>query len=170
MKMLVFSDSHSNIDNMRAVIEICKVDTSLIVHLGDLSSDFRKIISLYPDIPNIFVKGNNDFFDVGVEKEYIGELAGVKCLFTHGHQYGVKGGIAGLSVRARALRSDLVLFGHTHNPYKEKRGNTLFFNPGAIGQGNTFGIIHLDNSAILSADVLSYNPFNHTIDFTRNYR
>lgn len=172
MKLLVFSDSHSNIDNMVSVIEACKYDTSLIVHLGDMSSDFKRIVSMYPDIPNVFIKGNNDFFDVDTDQEFIGEFAGVKCLFTHGHQYSVKSGIMGISVRARALRSELVLFGHTHMPYKEKRGNTLFFNPGSIGQRGTptFGIIHIDNCTILSADVLSFDPISKTIDFVRNYR
>lgn len=172
MKILVFSDSHSNISHMIDIINSCKADTSLIVHLGDMCSDFKKIKSVFHDIPAIFVKGNNDFFEVDVENEYIGILEGVKCLFTHGHQYGVKGGIAGISVRARAIKAELVLFGHTHVPYKEKRGHTLYLNPGSIGAGreNTFGIIHLENSAIMSAELLKFDPVTKQIDFLRSFR
>lgn len=171
MKLLVFSDSHCNVDNMQNVISACRKDTDLIVHLGDLCSDFKRICSLFPDIPNVSVKGNNDFFEVGVDSEYICNFSGVNCLFTHGHQYAVKSGIGGILVRARALKSDLVLFGHTHTPFKEKRGQTLFFNPGSIGCGReyTFGVIQLGNSSILSADVLKYDAFTKEIDFLRYF-
>lgn len=172
MKILVFSDSHSNVSNVCNIIDICKSDTSLVVHLGDLTSDFKKIKNRFPDIPGISVKGNNDFFDLEVESEYVGILEGIKCLFTHGHQYSVKSGISGIAVRARALKAELVLFGHTHMPYKEKRGNTLFFNPGSVGVGGlyTFGIIHINRSVIQSADVLYYDPIIKRIDFLRSIR
>lgn len=172
MKLLVFSDSHSNVSNMHNIVDACKSDTNLIVHLGDMTSDFKKLIKNFPDIPNVFIKGNNDFFETDVDSEYIGTLGGVKCLFTHGHQYAVKSGMSGISVRARALKSELVLFGHTHVPFKEKRGQTLFFNPGSIGFGreHTFGIIHLENCAVLSAELLTYDPIKKEIDFLRSYR
>lgn len=172
MKILVFSDSHSNVSYMIDIINVCKEDTSLIVHLGDMCSDFKKIKSVFPDIPSVFVKGNNDFFEIDVDNEFIGLLEGVKCLFTHGHQYGVKNGVSGISARARAIKAELVLFGHTHIPYKEKRGNTLYFNPGSIGVGreNTFGIIHLGNLAIQSAELLKFDPVTKQIDFLRSFR
>lgn len=172
MKMLVFSDSHHNVVNMQNVISACCKDTDLIVHLGDHSSDFKQIIKLFPDIPFVSVKGNNDFFEEGVDSEYICNFSGVNCLFTHGHQYSVKSGIAGISVRARALKSDLVLFGHTHTPFKEKKGQALFFNPGSIGCGgvNTFGVLHLGNSSVLSAEVMKYDPVTKEIDFLRFFR
>ena len=133
---------------------------------------FLQIIQMFPDIPYISVKGNNDFFEIGVDSEYIGILSGVNCLFTHGHQYSVKSGIAGISVRARALKSELVLFGHTHFPHNEKKGHTLYFNPGSIGRGGvyTFGIIHIKDSCILSADVLKFDPLTKEIDFMRSFK
>ncbi len=172
MKILIFSDSHGNVENMKSIVKACRSDTSLIVHLGDMTADFRRLILDFPDIPNIYIKGNNDFFEVGVDSEYIGMLSGVKCLFTHGHQYSVKSGISGIFVRARALRSELVLFGHTHVPFKEKRGQTLYFNPGAISGSSisNFGIIHLNNSAILSAELMYYDALNDKIDFQRGFR
>lgn len=172
MKILVFSDSHSNITNMTDVVSACKADTDLIVHLGDVCSDFKQVVSRFPNIPYISVKGNNDFFEMGIPSEYIGVLSGVNCLFTHGHQYSVKSGITGISVRARALKSDLVLFGHTHCPHNEKRGSTLFFNPGSIGTGGvyTFGIIHMKDSSVLSSDVLKYDPVKKEMDFLRYFK
>ena len=172
MKILVFSDSHANVSNICDIIDLCKEDTSLIVHLGDMTSDFKKVKNKFPDIPSISVKGNNDFFDLDTDTEYVGILEGVKCLFTHGHQYSVKSGVAGILACARALNADLVLFGHTHMPYKEKRGNTLLFNPGSVGQGGvyTFGILHMSNSFIQSADILYYEPIKKRIDFLRTIR
>ncbi len=171
MKILVFSDSHANISYMKDIITACKDDTSLIVHLGDMCSDYKKIKSLFPDIPSVGVKGNNDFFEVDIESEYIYDLEGVKCLFTHGHQYAVKSGIAGISARARALKADLVVFGHTHRPFKETHGQTLFFNPGTVGQGSqvTFGILHIEKFSIVSSEILRYDPFTKELDFLRNY-
>lgn len=170
MKILVFSDSHNDILSMEAIINACKVDVSLIIHLGDLCSDFNKVIGKFPDIRYISVKGNNDFFELGTDSEYIGNFDGLRFFCTHGHQYSVKSGIAGISVRARALKADVVLFGHTHIPFKEKRGQTLFFNPGAIGCGNyTFGILQTQDSNVLSADILKYDAFTKQIDFVRHF-
>lgn len=172
MKILVFSDSHSNVSNMIDVITACQADTDFIVHLGDMCSDFKIVTARFPDIRFVSVKGNNDFFEMNVPSEYIGVLSGINCLFTHGHQYSVKSGITGISVRARALKSELVLFGHTHVPHNEKKGHTLFFNPGSIGCGGvyTFGIIHINDSNILSADVLKYDPMTKQIDFFRSFK
>lgn len=172
MKILVFSDSHFNVSNMQSVMSTCGNDTDIIVHLGDMSSDFRHVASQFPDIPYVQVKGNNDFFEVDVDSEYTGIFSGVKCFFTHGHNYSVKSGIGGIALRARALKADLVLFGHTHTPFKEKHGHTLYFNPGSIGCGSeyTFGIIHVSDSLILSADVLKFDPITKDIDFLRFLR
>lgn len=171
MKLIVFSDSHGNIDSMESVINSCKTEDTFLVHLGDKVSDFRRIVERYPDLPNVFVKGNNDFLEIDAKSEYVGFIGGVKCLVTHGHQYGIKSSMNGIFVRARGLSSELVLFGHTHVPFKQNHGNTLFFNPGTIGQGSTltFGIIELDNGAILSAEILKYNQVTREIDFFRGF-
>lgn len=170
MKILVFSDSHNNVSNMYEIARSC-TDASLIVHLGDMCVDYKKIKSSFPDVPSVAVKGNNDYFENEFDFDYVANFEGVKCLFTHGHRYSVKGGVSALLGRARILGTRLALFGHTHMPYKEKIGDTLLFNPGSIGCGRpaTFGIIHLDNSVIQSADILTYDAQTKNIDFLKNF-
>ena len=63
MKIIVFSDSHNNVYNMIEVVKACETDASLIVHLGDMTADSRRLHEKFPDIPMIYVKGNNDYFD-----------------------------------------------------------------------------------------------------------
>lgn len=171
MKIIVFSDSHHNILNMSEVVNKCKIDASLIVHLGDMTSDSRQLKEAFPDLPLIYVKGNNDYFDVEAENECTYVFDGIKCFFTHGHQYGVKAGINGISVRARALKADVVFFGHTHIPTIIKHNGTLFVNPGSIGQKSsgtpTFAIVQLSGGSVASADILTYDPITKTIDFNR---
>ena len=170
MKILVFSDSHNDVSNMYEIIRACN-DASLIVHLGDMCIDYKKIKSLFPDVPSVAVKGNNDYFENEFDYDYVANFEGVKCLFTHGHRYSVKSGVSTLSKRSSLLKARLVLFGHTHTPFREKIGDTLFFNPGSIGYGRpaTFGIIHLDNSVIQSADILSYDTNTKMIDFLKSF-
>jgi putative phosphoesterase len=41
---------------------------------------------------------------------------------------------AGLWQLAASLRADVVVLGHTHQPFAQQVGNTLFINPGAVGR------------------------------------
>ena len=61
----------------------------------------------------------------------------------------------GTEVPAAVARSrpDVVVFGHTHKPYCETIGGTLFFNPGYAGKSRfglprTVAILHCDGAAI----------------------
>ena len=60
MKVLVFSDSHSNLDFMVSCIEKYKPDT--VLHLGDYAADGDVICGAYPGIrfipPNPHTRAN----------------------------------------------------------------------------------------------------------------
>jgi predicted phosphodiesterase len=45
---------------------------------------------------------------------------------------------------------DLFLFGHTHRPFVDMRGKTLFLNPGSIGDYHhpCYGIVTLENGKL----------------------
>jgi putative phosphoesterase len=50
-----------------------------------------------------------------------------------------------------ARRVDVIVFGHSHQPMNVKRDRILMFNPGSPvagrgGQGNTYGILELEDS------------------------
>lgn len=172
MKILVFSDSHGSVSNMVDVLNLCKSDTSLVVHLGDTTTDFRALKSHFPDIPYVAVKGNNDFFDVDLDNECIYNFEGLKCFFTHGHKYAVKSGIELLQKKASDVFADLVFFGHTHTPLCYKNNGKTYINPGTIRQSGfclpTFAIVQIKDKKVLSADILSFDIINKKIDFMRN--
>ena len=56
-----------------------------------------------------------------------------RILLCHGHTLGVKQSLLAAGLKAEEENLDLLLFGHTHRPLVDKRGKTLFVNPGSIG-------------------------------------
>ena len=75
MKLLVFSDSHGNIEHMRRAVEQEHPDQ--ILHLGDVMRDAVELSRAYPNIPLELVPGNCDYAtDVPVQKICILRAAG----------------------------------------------------------------------------------------------
>lgn len=142
-----------------AVIEAfagARVD--LILHAGDVD-DPRCLEPLTRVAPVIAVRGNvhpQDFSRGGVELPLHVELmvSGRRLILTHGHQRGViafgSKVIVVLALRLgfidrerinrriahrlhrRFPRADVVVFGHSHQSFQGRLGETFFFNPGAV--------------------------------------
>ena len=142
MKILVFSDSHGNEDNMiRAVERERPFTLDAIVHLGDGWRDAEALHRLYPRIPLEQVPGNCDFFTSAPPSLTI-SLDGVRIFLTHGHLFGVKSGLTRLALEARRVGAQLALFGHTHEADFLRMGDVTLFNPGSAGMGRqTYGMI-----------------------------
>ena len=51
------------------------------------------------------------------------------------HTYGVKTSLLAAGLKAEQDQLDAFLFGHTHKPLIDRRGRTLFLNPGSVGKG-----------------------------------
>jgi predicted phosphodiesterase len=80
---------------------------------------------------------------------------------THGHEWGVKGGLGALIAHAADVGADIVLFGHTHAPtlqtiaVGEQIGKTVLsrpmylFNPGSIGYDGSFGTLTIKGETVL---------------------
>lgn len=114
MKILVFSDSHGNFENMVQAVE--RETPHMILHLGDGWRDARRLQERFPDIPLSQVPGNCDFRSSEPPEQQL-TVQGKRILLCHGHTYGVKNSLltAGLAAEERDL--DLFLFGHTHVPH-----------------------------------------------------
>ena len=155
MKILVFSDSHSNSHNMKEAIELHKGKCDCVIFLGDGVKDALYMKEQYPQIPFFIVKGNCDFFASEIESEKVIYLENFRILITHGHLYGAKSSYVRLAYRARELETDAVFFGHTHIPYDDvmeigdKR--IQLFNPGSIGMGGTFGVINTSGKVLVTS-------------------
>lgn len=155
MKLLVFSDSHSNSYKIKEVIDMHKANCQGIVFLGDGIRDIEYIKDQYPQIPFFIVKGNCDMMARDVESEKLISFDGVRIFITHGHLYGAKSGYGRLAYRARELEADAVFFGHTHIPFddiievREKRIH--LFNPGSIGYDGSFGVVNTSGNVLVTS-------------------
>ncbi len=152
MKIIVFSDSHRELEGMRQVIAREKPD--YVFHLGDHDSDAEQISREFPALPVAMVRGNCDGWS-DTPKTLCFVLGGLRFFLCHGHTYGVKGGYLRVSYAAREAGADVLLFGHTHERYyacQELGGarRLHIMNPGACGYSwePSYGRIILENGQI----------------------
>ena len=99
-------------------------------------------------------EGKALYYTVAI-KEPLDGLAGFDqtvVFYTHGHMYGVKYDLDTLADAAAARGAEVALFGHSHIPHAEQRGNVFLFNPGSCGRcytgPDTYGLLTLENGAV----------------------
>ncbi len=141
MNILVFADSHGDVDTMAELTARWKPDQ--VLHLGDHFSDLVKLHRRFPEIPMQGVRGNCDA--PGSPESLRLTLGGTRLLLVHGHRQGVKEDLERLYFTALEAGVDMVLFGHTHRALHEWEGKVEFFNPGSVGRGwpPSFGLVRL---------------------------
>ncbi len=138
MKVLVFSDSHANIKNMKKAINMFENEIQAIIHLGDYVEDIEKCKKKYKDKLFLQVAGNNDFTNIPNEK--IVDINGHKVFLTHGHEYNVYFGIDRLYYRLNEIGVNIALYGHTHKPLVFFEDDFLILNPGSISFPRGFSV------------------------------
>lgn len=132
MKFIVFSDSHGVSANMIRAVQAEKPD--LCFYLGDGENDLRLLQKRFPRLAVNAVRGNCDMFSSS-PKTLICAAGGLKIFMTHGHLYGVKHDpiLRDLTEAALEADADMVLFGHTHEPFRDHTMGMHVLNPGSIG-------------------------------------
>ena len=147
MRILVLSDSHGCVDPMQQCVEL--VQPQAILHLGDCWRDAERLAERYPDIPMEHVPGNCDCRSEEPAEKLL-FLEDCRVLICHGHTCGVKTSLLTAGLKAEQDHLDAFLFGHTHKPLVDKRGRTLFLNPGTVGKGlrPTYGILTVEGDRI----------------------
>lgn len=159
MTLLIVSDTHGRPDLLTEAIRRTRPDG--ILFAGD---GLRDLTRAELPCPLWAVRGNCDWMQspciVGgvtleAEDEELITLQGLRILLTHGHRYGVKGGLGTAVARAVQLDADALIFGHTHIPLElhlspEETGTLsvtkplTVFNPGSLGERpHTFGTLTL---------------------------
>ena len=129
MKIAVVSDTHSLELPAKLLKELKRVD--LIIHAGDFCS--LKDLNQFEKIKDVrAIYGNMDDTQVRklLPKRLVFEIEGVRIGLYHG--YGPPQKI--VDEVAAEFKNDevrLIIFGHSHQPLNEKRGNVIFFNPGS---------------------------------------
>ena len=149
-KILILSDSHGySVANLLMKAEsMGPIDA--VFHAGDGCRDLNRYEANLPPIYQ--VTGNCDLFPAASELTF--DLFGKRFLLCHGHRYSVKSTMTLLEDRAREIKADCVVFGHTHEVYNQECNGILFLNPGAACDRH-FMILHVYNNGSLYARVFS---------------
>ncbi len=141
MKIGVTSDTHIP-DRAKALPERMRNDFSEvdeIIHAGDLTSKVVKN-KLKTLAPFTAVSGNCDNFTLSKElkNELTLEREGIKISLHHGYGLG-RDVLSKLSYKFDS--SSVIIFGHTHNVFKQWKNKQLFLNPGSptVPRGQSFG-------------------------------
>jgi len=144
MKILILSDSHGDTVYLSEIIARHEVDKTL--HLGDLE--------ISNDLFEMTIVRGNSYMDPEAPLERLIDTDGKRLFMTHGHIYSVHNGLTSISLKARSLKVDYCLFGHTHIPcFKENKG-ILYINPGSVtrprtGKGSYMILNTINDSCVL---------------------
>lgn len=102
-----------------------------ILHAGDVGPMWI-LDELGALAPVTAVWGNTDDFGIRNRVREIArvEIAGLRIAVVHGHQFGSP---SPERLAGEFRDTDLVVFGHTHQPVTRRIGETWFVNPGSCG-------------------------------------
>lgn len=152
MRILVVSDTHGDIRTLQRVV-MSQPTAEVVVHCGDGADEAAQLKTMFPDKMIVSVRGNCDFCCTEPTKEVF-TVAGKKLFITHGHLYGVKGGLYTLSCAAREEGADIVLFGHTHIPTEVYDDGLYMLNPGSLrGYEASYGYVDITPSGVITNTV-----------------
>ena len=151
MRVLVVSDVHGDLRGLCEAIEQ-QPTAKVVIFLGDGLRQAEEAADRYPDRAFYMVPGNCDFGSdaIPIRQETFG---GKRFYFTHGHLHNVKYTFYRLEMAAREAEVDIVLFGHTHQPYEEYADGLHLFNPGSLRYGRTYGYVDIVGGGIRTAVV-----------------
>lgn len=136
MRVLIVSDTHGKHYNLdRALEEAGKID--MFIHLGDVEGG-EDYIEAVVECEKHIVAGNNDFFSQLPREDefYIGNK---KAFITHGHNYSVSMTKEQILEVGKVRGADIVMFGHTHQPYFEQKDGITLLNPGSLSYPRQIG-------------------------------
>lgn len=128
MIIAVVSDTHGIVLPVAYSLQRNKVD--IVLHLGDNASDAKKIEQI-TGMEIYAVAGNCDENSKDVPEELVLEIRRKKFFLTHGHNYDVDNGIDKIVEKAKEVRADYALFGHTHVHIRERVDGITVLNPGS---------------------------------------
>jgi putative phosphoesterase len=149
VRVAVLSDTHDNLQKLRAALSIAKErSVEGVIHLGDFTSPFtlKELAGSAQRI--VAVLGNNDGDPLalqraasasGVELQHWPhelELGGRRFLLVHGFG-AAETLIKVVEALAGSGKWDAVLYGHTHRLDLRRVGGALVLNPGEVYGGLT---------------------------------
>ncbi|MCC8042863.1 MAG: metallophosphoesterase [Oscillospiraceae bacterium] len=154
MKIVVMSDSHGRRGAIDEIISRTRGTAGMYIHLGDGEQELRSVMEDNPDLDIRHVAGNCDW-DSSSPRASIIKVSGVRIFATHGHWYGVSGGLERLCSNAVENGCQIALYGHTHCRYNRIEGGIYVLNPGSCalprdGFKPSFGTIDITSQGIVT--------------------
>lgn len=151
MRILVISDSHRKYNIVERIIR-AQSEAKHVFFLGDITDDIEDLMYEYTDRQFHIVSGNCDFISFypycSIEK-----IGNVDIFYTHGHTYGVKGGIGALLKAAKERNCQIALYGHTHIPHISYEDGIYLVNPGSCGNSRqgapSYAVIDIEENGIM---------------------
>ncbi|MBO6305591.1 MAG: phosphodiesterase [Selenomonadaceae bacterium] len=148
MKIGIISDTHGHAGRFKQAVDKFFSGADLIIHAGDVlyHGPRNKMLGDYnpaaladiineSEIPFVIAKGNCDsevdqmVINTPIEAPFAHvNINGLRIVATHGHL--VEDDEAKDDM-AKHLKADIFISGHIHTTVLEKRGNTVFVNPGS---------------------------------------
>ena len=149
-KILVVSDSHGDVENMRRAVELVRPD--MMIHLGDGWRDAELLAKSCPELVIEKVPGNCDYRS-GEALERMVTIENKTVMICHGHTQGVKSDLGMILRTAQERGADAVLFGHTHKSFVDIRCGIVMLNPGSIGAWlrPTYGTLTIGDGKMVPA-------------------
>jgi putative phosphoesterase len=123
----IISDNHGDWTS-QITESLAGVDA--IIHAGDIGP-YKYVLKMEGIAPTTAVLGNTDG-DMPLDETAVVTLGEKKFLVQHivnPHRLQVS-----LCKRLKQIQPDVVIFGHTHEPFCETLGGILFLNPGSVTQ------------------------------------
>jgi len=153
MKIGVLSDTHIPERAQDIPEEILRTfkGVDMIIHVGDLvdSSVLDKLKTVCPNVKAVW--GNMDPYEIrkGLPEKEIIKVGNYKIGVMHGYGHPNKL----IDILNKEFKDDnvnLIIFGHSHAAFNEKRGDILYFNPGSptdkiFSPYNSYGIIEIND-------------------------
>ncbi len=141
MKIGVISDTHVGaFEQIHQSIREALADVDLIVHAGDFTE--KAVLDGLKNLVEVrAVSGNMD------SAELKGLLPAKDVFVAGGKRIGLvhgTGGPSGIAGRVRDLFNnlDIIIFGHSHQPFNDRVKGVLLFNPGSAR--HSYGLITID--------------------------
>lgn len=138
-KILVIADTHMPRFGKKIPRIILKYinEVDLIIHAGDFQT--KKVYETFSHYKKVIaVQGNNDDLKLNeiLPKRLIFDIEDIKVGIFHGHglALGIYKGSNTLNRTKNEFLNDdvdLIIFGHSHIPFKEEIDSVMYFNPGS---------------------------------------
>ncbi|WP_162257567.1 metallophosphoesterase family protein [Holzapfeliella floricola] len=150
-KVLIMSDTHGQTALMHDVIKRHRAEVDKIIHAGDgqfASSD---------DITNVIAVCGNMAEEIKLPDEKTLEIDDTRLLLCHGHlDENIAYSPMRLQFKGLENQTNVLVFGHTHQPFASYFDDLLLLNPGSLAKSRDIRLKATGTYAILTITTQNY--------------